>query len=256
MPKLTVITRKAYGGAYDVMSSKHIRADFNVAWPTAEVAVMGPEGAVNIVFRSRARRGGRSGRAPRGAHRGVQGALREPVRGGRARLRRRRHPAAAHAAGADLGARDRALEARARAEAQARQHPALGLTRAPRAGRERSASLGERRVVALEQRDREPRLGARVVRAADRRVLLGELLVEPAVRRVLRLPPTRRPARGAGSPRRRGRARGASSRRRSARSRSPAALLGSSLARARARARTRRAPSRSRRRRSTPSRGC
>ena len=51
MPKLTVITRKAYGGAYDVMSSKHIRADVNVAWPTAEVAVMGPDGAVNIVFR-------------------------------------------------------------------------------------------------------------------------------------------------------------------------------------------------------------
>ncbi len=51
VPKLTVITRKAYGGAYDVMSSKHIRADFNVAWPTAEVAVMGPDGAVNIVFR-------------------------------------------------------------------------------------------------------------------------------------------------------------------------------------------------------------
>jgi propionyl-CoA carboxylase beta chain len=52
VPKLTVITRKAYGGAYDVMASKHIRADFNFAWPTAEVAVMGPEGAVNIVFRS------------------------------------------------------------------------------------------------------------------------------------------------------------------------------------------------------------
>jgi len=52
VPKLTVITRKAYGGAYDVMSSKHIRADFNFAWPTAEVAVMGPEGAVNIVFRN------------------------------------------------------------------------------------------------------------------------------------------------------------------------------------------------------------
>src|SRR5687768_7928810 len=51
VPKVTVITRKAYGGAYDVMNSKHIRADFNVAWPTAEVAVMGPEGAVNIVFR-------------------------------------------------------------------------------------------------------------------------------------------------------------------------------------------------------------
>ncbi len=51
VPKLTVITRKAYGGAYDVMSSKHIRADVNVAWPTAEVAVMGPDGAVNIIFR-------------------------------------------------------------------------------------------------------------------------------------------------------------------------------------------------------------
>jgi propionyl-CoA carboxylase beta chain len=51
VPKLTVITRKAYGGAYCVMSSKHIRADFNVAWPTAEIAVMGPEGAVNVLFR-------------------------------------------------------------------------------------------------------------------------------------------------------------------------------------------------------------
>jgi propionyl-CoA carboxylase beta chain len=51
VPKLTVITRKAYGGAYDVMSSKHIRADVNLCWPTAEIAVMGPEGAVSIVFR-------------------------------------------------------------------------------------------------------------------------------------------------------------------------------------------------------------
>jgi propionyl-CoA carboxylase beta chain len=51
VPKLTVITRKAYGGAYDVMSSKHIRGDVNLAWPSAEIAVMGPEGAVNIIFR-------------------------------------------------------------------------------------------------------------------------------------------------------------------------------------------------------------
>ena len=51
MPKLTVITRKAYGGAYCVMSSKHIRGDANFAWPTAEIAVMGPEGAVNILYR-------------------------------------------------------------------------------------------------------------------------------------------------------------------------------------------------------------
>jgi len=52
VPKVTVITRKAYGGAYDVMASKHIRADMNFAYPTAEIAVMGPEGAVNIVFRN------------------------------------------------------------------------------------------------------------------------------------------------------------------------------------------------------------
>ncbi|HEX8648834.1 MAG TPA: acyl-CoA carboxylase subunit beta [Thermoleophilaceae bacterium] len=51
VPKLTVVTRKAYGGAYDVMNSKHMLADFNFAWPQAEVAVMGPEGAVNIIFR-------------------------------------------------------------------------------------------------------------------------------------------------------------------------------------------------------------
>ncbi len=51
VPKLTVVLRKAYGGAYDVMSSKHIRGDFNVAWPTAELAVMGAEGAVNILYR-------------------------------------------------------------------------------------------------------------------------------------------------------------------------------------------------------------
>jgi propionyl-CoA carboxylase beta chain len=51
VPKLTVITRKAYGGAYDVMSSKHIRADVNLAWPSAEIAVMGPKGAVEILFK-------------------------------------------------------------------------------------------------------------------------------------------------------------------------------------------------------------
>ena len=51
MPKITVITRKAYGGAYDVMSSKHLRGDLNYAWPTAEIAVMGAKGAVEIIFR-------------------------------------------------------------------------------------------------------------------------------------------------------------------------------------------------------------
>jgi propionyl-CoA carboxylase beta chain len=51
VPKLTVVTRKAYGGAYDVMNSKHMLADFNFAWPSAEVAVMGPDGAVNIIYK-------------------------------------------------------------------------------------------------------------------------------------------------------------------------------------------------------------
>ena len=51
VPKITVITRKAYGGAYIVMNSRHIRGDVVFAWPTAEIAVMGPEGAVNVVFR-------------------------------------------------------------------------------------------------------------------------------------------------------------------------------------------------------------
>ena len=51
VPKITVITRKAYGGAYDVMASKHLRGDVNLAWPSAEIAVMGPKGAVEIIFR-------------------------------------------------------------------------------------------------------------------------------------------------------------------------------------------------------------
>ena len=53
VPKITVITRKAYGGAYDVMASKHLRGDLNYAWPTAEIAVMGAKGAVEIIFRGR-----------------------------------------------------------------------------------------------------------------------------------------------------------------------------------------------------------
>jgi propionyl-CoA carboxylase beta chain len=63
VPKLTVITRKAYGGAYDVMSSKHIRADFNFAYPTAEIAVMGPEGAINILYRKEMAAAEKAGKA-------------------------------------------------------------------------------------------------------------------------------------------------------------------------------------------------
>ncbi len=126
VPKLTVITRKAYGGAYDVMSSKHIRADFNFAWPTAEIAVMGAEGAVNIIFRKELEARRRS-RTPRRAEliEEYTRAVREPVHRGRARLRRRRDRAAPHAPGADRSARDRAHEARGAPRAQARQHPAV-----------------------------------------------------------------------------------------------------------------------------------
>ena len=90
VPKLTVITRKAYGGAYDVMASKHLGADFNFAWPTAEVAVMGPEGAVNIIYRRDISASPTPGRPPPEADRRLQGALRQPLHGGRARLHRRR----------------------------------------------------------------------------------------------------------------------------------------------------------------------
>ncbi len=73
VPKITVITRKAYGGAYCVMASKHIRTDLNFAYPTAEIAVMGPEGAVNVLYRRELakargpRRAARAGRWPSSA---------------------------------------------------------------------------------------------------------------------------------------------------------------------------------------------
>ena len=107
VPKITVITRKAYGGAYCVMGSKHIRTDINLAWPTAEIAVMGPEGAVNIVYRRElSAAGDQDARAPAEGRR-VPRALRQPVRRRRARIRGRcdraardapaRDPRAAHA---------------------------------------------------------------------------------------------------------------------------------------------------------------
>ena len=98
MPKLTVVTRKAYGGAYDVMNSKHMLADFNFAWPTAEVAVMGPEGAVNIIYRKDLAQLADAGGAPPEADGRLQGAVRQPLLGRRARLHRRRHRAAARPA--------------------------------------------------------------------------------------------------------------------------------------------------------------
>ena len=91
VPKITVVTRKAYGGAYVVMGSKHLRTDINLAWPSAEIAVMGPDAAVNIIHRRQLRRRQRPRRDPRRAHRGVPRQLREPLPGRRTRLHRRRN---------------------------------------------------------------------------------------------------------------------------------------------------------------------
>ena len=126
VPKITVITRKAYGGAYDVMASKHLRGDMNYAWPTAQIAVMGAKGAVEIIYRKDI--GDR--REDRRAHQDLRGPLPVALRGRRARLYRRgdhaafhpppRRPRAAHAA--QQGSR-KPLE-------EARQHPAVMRTRA------------------------------------------------------------------------------------------------------------------------------
>jgi len=131
VPKLTVITRKAYGGAYDVMASKHMLADFNFAWPTSEVAVMGPEGAVNIIYRRDIAGSPTPQERREKLMEGLQGALRQPLHGGRARLHRRRDRPARDASEADRRAAHAAEQARTRAQAQARQHPAVS---APRRG--------------------------------------------------------------------------------------------------------------------------
>ena len=124
VPKITIITRKAYGGAYDVMGSKHQLADFNFAWPTAEVAVMGPEGAVNIIYRRDISSSPTPGRAAAEADQRLQGALREPVRGGRARLHRRRDRPPRDPPEDHHRARDASEQAPAGSAPQARQHPA------------------------------------------------------------------------------------------------------------------------------------
>ena len=91
VPKVTVITRKAYGGAYCVMSSKHIRTDANYAWPTAEIAVMGAEGAVNILYKREPRRRRCSGGARR-ENPGIPREVRKSLCGRATRVRRRSHP--------------------------------------------------------------------------------------------------------------------------------------------------------------------
>ncbi len=125
VPKVTVITRKAYGGAYCVMSSKHIRTDVNFAWPTAEIAVMGPEGAVNILYKREIEIGRRSRGAEDEARRGIQGEVRQSLRRRITRFHRRGDPAAPDARQADCRARTARDEARQEPTEEARQHPAL-----------------------------------------------------------------------------------------------------------------------------------
>ena len=135
VPKLTVITRKAYGGAYDVMCSKHIRADYNVAWPTAEIAVMGPQGAVSVIFKREIAQADDPKQRSRAADRGIPRAVRQSVLRGRARLCRRRHRAAADASGADRcaahGAKQAGARRRSESTATFRSDGQRGLTRRP-----------------------------------------------------------------------------------------------------------------------------
>ena len=122
VPKVTVITRKAYGGAYCVMSSKHIRTDLNYAWPTAELAVMGPEGAVSILYKRELEaaadpvaRAGREGR-------GVPREVRQPVRRREPRLHRRGDPSPGDAAEAGHGPQEPREQARQEPAEEARQY--------------------------------------------------------------------------------------------------------------------------------------
>ena len=116
VPLVTVITRKAFGGAYDVMASKHVGGDLNYAWPTAQIAVMGAKGAVEIIFRADIGDAGKD----RGAHQGIRGALPVTVHRRRARLHRRRDHAARDAAADRAGAGDAEGQAGGDAEAEAR----------------------------------------------------------------------------------------------------------------------------------------
>ena len=128
VPKITVITRKAYGGAYDVMGSKHLGGDINLAWPTAQIAVMGADGAVDILYRrdlAAIEDEQRAGRAAGGEDRRVRGHALQPLHRGRARLRGRGHPSRGDAIAGHPGAAGAADQAPDAAAEEARQYPAV-----------------------------------------------------------------------------------------------------------------------------------
>ena len=125
VPKVTVITRKAYGGAYDVMGSKHLGGDVNLAWPTAQIAVMGAQGAVNILYRRELAATAGPRRAARRADHRVRGHPGQPVHRGRTRLRRRGHPAGRDQARGHPRAARAAHQAADAAAQETRQHSAV-----------------------------------------------------------------------------------------------------------------------------------
>ena len=125
VPKLTVITRKAYGGAYCVMASKHLRTDVNLAYPSAEIAVMGPEGAVNVLFKRELEKAGLSRRGARREGRPLSREVLQPLHRRRAGIRRRGHRAAQDAAGAHPRPAAAAQQAPVPAGQKARESTAL-----------------------------------------------------------------------------------------------------------------------------------
>ena len=125
VPKLTVITRKAYGGAYDVMSSKHIRGDLNLAWPGAEIAVMGAQRRRGDSLQGRDLQGRRSRGRHRPADRGLHPPVRPPVRGGGTGLHRRCDRSTRHEAEADRRPADAGDQTGPKSSQEAWEHSAL-----------------------------------------------------------------------------------------------------------------------------------
>ena len=121
VPKLTVITRKAYGGAYCVMNSKNIRCDYAIAFPTAEIAVMGPEGAVNIIHRAELAKSPGPGKDPQGPGGRLPGEVRQPLQRGGTGLRGRDHRPGPHPADPDPRPGDVQEQAGRQPSPQARQ---------------------------------------------------------------------------------------------------------------------------------------
>ena len=141
VPKVTVITRKAYGGAYDVMGSKHLGADMNFAWPTAQIAVMGAQGAVNILYRGELAAADDPAALRAELIKEYEDTLANPYIAAERGLRGRGHRAVADPGAGHPGAADAAHQAGDPAAEEARQHPALSRYGAPTSGSHWPASM-------------------------------------------------------------------------------------------------------------------